>query len=207
MTLIKICGVRTPAILRHCDDLGVEYVGLVFVKESPRFLSVDAAVSLLNEYRPRAKVVILTANASLEFLAEIVTMVRPDFLQLHGQETPEYVSIIKEKFRTGIIKAIGVRTLFDIERGGLYTAADMLLYDAPPLPNQAGGTGQTVEWGLFSGQSIRRPWMLAGGLRPDTVAQALRLTGADGVDVSSGVESGLGIKDADKIMAFVRACR
>jgi phosphoribosylanthranilate isomerase len=207
MTFIKICGIRTPAVLRHCDDLGVDYVGLVFVAGSPRFLSVAEARGLLQEYRPRAKVVALTVDAPLGLLAELIHAVRPDFLQLHGQETPEYAKTVKEQFGVGIIKAIGVRTAADIERGALYPAADMLLYDAPPLPHQAGGTGQTADWGLFTGQGIRRPWLLAGGLRPDTAAQALRVTGADGVDVSSGVESALGIKDIDKISDFFRACR
>jgi len=208
--IIKICGLSTAPTLDAALDAGADVVGFVFFEKSPRHLALDAARALAQRARGRAKIAALTVDASDAALAAIVAAVAPDFLQLHGRETPARVMEIKRRFGLAAIKAIGVSGAGDLAAAGAYAeAADRLLFDAkaPKDARHPGGNGVAFDWRLLAGLESPRPWLLSGGLDPDNVAQAIAVTGARGVDVSSGVESAPGVKDIARIEAFVAAAR
>ncbi len=207
-THAKICGLTTPETLDTALDHGAAFVGAVIFGKSPRHLEPLHAASLFERARGRAKVVAVVVDPGDMLLTEIGLILRPDFIQLHGSETPERAAEIRRLTGAGIIKALPIRTEADF--GGLADwepVADHLMFDAKPVEGSAlpGGVGARFDWGLLAGRTFQKPWFLAGGLTPDNVAGAVRISGAPLVDVSSGVESAPGVKDAGRIVAFLEA--
>ena len=208
--IVKICGLSTSATLAAALDAGADMVGFVFFPKSPRHVDWATARALGREARGRAKIVALSVDADDDALKRIVDALSPDVLQLHGRESPARVKRIGELCARPTMKAIGVSAREDLAAAEPYEGvADMLLIDAKPPKDAAlpGGNGLPFDWGLARDFAPRRPWLLSGGLDPDTVAAAIALTGARGVDVSSGVERAPGVKDEGKIKAFVAAAR
>ena len=207
---VKICGLATAATLEAALDAGADMVGLVFFARSPRFVGLDHAHELAAQARERAKVVALTVDADDDLLAAIIRVVGPDMLQLHGRETPQRVAAIKQTHGLPTMKAVGVSGAADFARARDYEdVADGLLIDAKP-PKDAvlpGGNGRPFDWRLAHGFAPKIPWLLSGGLDPNNVGEAIALSGARGVDVSSGVERAPGVKDEKKIAAFAAAAR
>tara|TARA_A100001391_G_scaffold50706_2_gene30846 strand:+ start:313 stop:954 length:642 start_codon:yes stop_codon:yes gene_type:complete len=203
---VKICGLSRPEDIRAAADAGARYVGFVHFAKSPRHVEVDRMAALAVEVPPGLAKVLLTVNADDALLDRITTRVPLDMLQLHGRETPARVAEVKARYGLPVMKAIGVAEAADLDAIDAYApVADQLLIDAKP-PKGAdlpGGNGLAFDWRLLAGRKYwTRPWMLAGGLTPENVAEAVRLTGARQVDVSSGVESAPGVKDAGRIAAF-----
>ena len=206
-TQIKICGLSTPAAIDAAANHGATHIGLVHFEKSPRHVSLETAAKLRAQTPPSLKVVLLLVNAEPELTERAIAMVRPDIVQFHGTETPEWLQLVWQHYKVEIWKAVGLKdrkTLIDSDR--FERAVDRLLFDAPAqaLP---GGTGTRVDWTLLQNFEHRTPWGLAGGLAPYNVVEALRATKAPLVDVSSGVESAPGVKDVDKIAAFCKAVR
>lgn len=207
-TLTKICGLRTPEALDIALDEGAGFVGFVFFPPSPRHVSFDLARDLGARVQGRSRKVALTVDADDALHAAIAEALKPDLLQLHGHETPERVAALKARFGLPVIKAIAVETAADLKAVALYAkVADWVLFDAraPKDASRPGGLGKPFDWTLLKGLDPGLPFMLSGGLEPGNVGQALAVTGAPAVDVSSGVESKPGVKDASKIAAFIRA--
>ncbi len=202
---LKICGLTTTETLKAADTAGADMVGLVFYPPSPRNISVQDAVALLADYRPKqAKVVALTVDASPILLDDIINQVKPDMLQLHGHETPEQVTTVKQQYGLPVIKAIGVATFADLEKTKPYLGiADWLLIDAQVAGGLPGGNNATIDWQMLAGWRPGTPWLLAGGLNMHNICTALSISNPDGIDVSSGVESQRGVKDAGMIADFV----
>ncbi|MBT3141737.1 phosphoribosylanthranilate isomerase [Ruegeria litorea] len=206
---VKICGLTTLEQIQAAATAGARYVGFVFFPKSPRHLDVPKAAELAGQVPLGIAKVALTVNATDAELDRILASVPLDMLQLHGKESPARVSEVKERYGLPVMKAIGVADQADLAQIDVYSqVADQLLIDAKP-PKEAvlpGGNGLSFDWRLLAGRKYWQcPWMLAGGLTPDNVAEAVLMTGAQQVDVSSGVESAPGIKDAEKIRAFLSA--
>lgn len=209
-TEAKICGIKTREALTAALDGHADYVGFVFFAPSPRHLDIATARRLADEARGKAKIVALTVDADDATLDEISNAIAPDFFQLHGHETPERVAGVKTKFRRKIIKAIPVRTSEDAARAEAYTkVADLILFDAkaPAGATRPGGHGQVFDWTLLDAVSRDMPFMLSGGLTPGNIQEAMQATHAQAVDVSSGVKSAPGIKDAELIRRFLHAVK
>jgi phosphoribosylanthranilate isomerase len=208
--LVKICGLKTPEALDVALEAGADMVGFVFFPPSPRHVGLAAAAELGRRVGDRARKVALIVDADDVLLKSITDALRPDLLQLHGAETPARVQAIKARFGLPVMKAIAVEARADLAAVKLYdTVADRLLFDAraPREATRPGGLGKPFDWHLLEELDLAVPYMLSGGLDPDNVAAALRITSAPGVDVSSGVERAPGEKDHDKIRAFIRAAR
>ena len=205
---VKICGLRTVADVAAVAAAGAAYAGLVFFSKSPRNLTVEAARVLALAAPEGLAKVALVVDAEDAVLDAIVEGVPLDMLQLHGHESPERVAAVRARYGLPVMKAVGVADEGDLAALFDYaTVADQILVDAKP-PKGAdlpGGNGLSFDWRLVAQRRWLRPWMLAGGLTAENVAEAVRLTNARQVDVSSGVESAPGVKDAGKIAAFVRA--
>ena len=207
---VKICGLSTSEALDVALDAGADMVGFVFFPPSPRNISFKAAAALESRVRGMAKKVALTVDADDTLLAYVVDALGPDILQLHGNESPLRVSAIKARFKLPVMKAIAVESKADLAAIARYAAvADNLLFDAraPREATRPGGLGKSFDWRLLENLHPGAPFMLSGGLNAGNVGEALRITRAAGVDVSSGVESAPGKKDPDKIRAFVSAAR
>lgn len=205
---VKVCGLRTAADMVAVASAGAAYAGLVFFPPSPRNLTIRQARDLALEAPPGLAKVALTVDADDALLEAILADVPVDILQLHGRETPERVAQVRDRFGLPVMKAVGVASEADLPALDDFGAvADMLLVDAKAPKGAAlpGGNGLAFDWRLIAGRRWLRPWMLAGGLTPDNVAEAVRLTGARQVDVSSGVESAPGVKDPARIAEFCRA--
>ncbi len=207
---VKICGLRTPETLHAAIEAGADWVGFVFFPKSPRHVSLDEARALGPLVAGRAQKVALLVDAPDAMIADVIAALQPDFLQLHGHETPERVGEIKQRFGVPLIKAVGIAGQDDLVQARAYeSVVDWMLYDAKP-PKQAvlpGGNGVSFDWTLLKEAGKQHHFMLSGGLDADNVANALAITGAAGVDVSSGVESAPGIKDTKRIKAFMAAVR
>ncbi|SNR33601.1 phosphoribosylanthranilate isomerase [Puniceibacterium sediminis] len=207
---VKICGLTRIEDVIAVAEAGAAYAGFVFFAKSPRAVSVSKARALAIEAPLGLAKVALVVDASDAYLDEITGEVPLDLLQLHGKETPERVTEIKQRYGLPVMKAVGISEAADVEQLDVYgKVADQLLVDAKP-PKDAilpGGNGLAFDWRLISARRWPVPWMLAGGLTPQTVAEAIAVTGVRQVDVSSGVESAPGVKDAAKIRAFVAAAR
>jgi phosphoribosylanthranilate isomerase len=208
--LVKICGLKTPEVLDAALDAGADMVGFVFFPPSPRNVAYEAARALGQQVRGRAQKVALSVDATDEDLAAIIAALEPDVLQLHGNETPERVIMVRRRFGLPVMKALPIAERADLSPIRLYEKiADRLLFDAraPREATRPGGLGKSFDWTLLDKLDIAVPFMLGGGLDAGNVAQALRITQASAVDVSSGVENAPGEKDAGKIRAFVAAAR
>lgn len=208
--IVKICGLRTPETLDVAIESGADQVGFVFFPPSPRSIGIEAARALGERAAGRAQKVALTVDATNDAIAAIVAALKPDMLQLHGNETLERVGVIRSRFGLPVMKALPIATRADLSPIREYAkVADRLLFDAraPQDATRPGGLGKTFDWTLLAGLKPGVPFLLSGGLDAANVAEALRITRADGVDVSSGVERAPGEKDPDKIRAFIRAAR
>jgi phosphoribosylanthranilate isomerase len=209
-TRVKICGLSTVATLVSALDAGADLVGLVFFPKSPRHLEVGEAAALARHVAGRAEIVALTVNADDALLDQIMADVQPDLIQVHGQETPERVAAIRARTGKPVMKAIAVATAADAAKALAFRGiADLILFDAkaPKGADLPGGNGVTFDWRALDGIKDQVPWMLSGGLTPETIAEAIRLTGARMVDVSSGVESASGVKDPDLMRRFIAAAK
>lgn len=207
---VKICGLKEPAHVAAAVAAGAAYVGFVFFPKSPRHLAIPAAARLAADVPPGVAKVALTVNATDAELDAITGAVAIDMLQLHGAESPERVGEVRARYGLPVMKAVGIADETDLALIQTYgKVADQLLIDAKPPKGAAlpGGNGLAFDWRLVARKYWPCPWMLAGGLTPDNVAAAVRLTGARQVDVSSGVERAPGIKDEGLIRAFVAAAR
>jgi phosphoribosylanthranilate isomerase len=209
-TLVKICGLSTPETLDVALDAGADAVGFVFFPPSPRNISFATSRALSARVKGRAAKVANTVDADDALLADIIEALKPDMLQLHGNETPQRVAAVRESFGLPVMKALPIEAKDDLLSIGSYTGvADRLLFDARP-PREAtrpGGLGKPFDWHLLENLNLPIPYLLSAGLNADNVAEALRITRASGVDVSSGVESAPGVKDPEKIRAFIQAAR
>jgi phosphoribosylanthranilate isomerase len=208
--IVKICGLSTPEALDVALDAGADMVGFVFFPPSPRHLGFDAARALGERVCGGAQKVALTVDADDATFDAIVESLRPDLLQLHGRETPARVAALKRRFGRPVMKAIPVERKADLAVVADYVAmADRLLFDAraPREATRPGGLGKSFDWRLLENVDPGVPFMLSGGLDAGNVGEAIRVTRAPGVDVSSGVERAPGDKDPDKIRAFIRAAR
>ncbi|GLQ33757.1 N-(5'-phosphoribosyl)anthranilate isomerase [Amylibacter marinus] len=207
---VKICGLSEPATLNVALASGVSYVGFVFFPKSPRNVSLAQGAALAQLVPAGRCKVGLVVNPSDVELEQILDAVPLDMIQLHGSETPERVSEIKDRFSLPVMKAVGLADEGDLPALQEYgRVCDQLLVDAKPPKNAdlPGGNGLAFDWRLIAGRRWAVPWMLAGGLTPENVADAIRLTGATQVDVSSGVEAAVGVKDAELISDFIDAAQ
>lgn len=208
--IVKICGLKTPETMDAAADAGADMVGLMFFERSPRNVELSLAATLAERVRGHAEIVAVTVDAGDDAISEIVEVVRPDWLQLHGHETPERVVHIGSSFPVRLMKVFGVGEKGDLDGIDRYAkVCDAFLLDAKPPKgsDRPGGLGHTFDWSLLQNVQVPVPWLLSGGLTPENAGQALEATGAPGVDVSSGVESAPGEKDIGKIRAFVAAAR
>jgi phosphoribosylanthranilate isomerase len=208
--VIKICGLKTEAALEVALEAGADMVGFVFFPPSPRNISPAAAEPLGRSVRARAEKVALTVDADDALLDAIVSALKPDLLQLHGKESPDRLFALKTRFGLPVMKALPIETRADLAAVAAYAdIADRFLFDAraPRDATRPGGLGKPFDWHLLENLDLAIPYMLSGGLDPDNVAEALRVTHAPGVDVSSGVERTPGEKDPDRIRAFIREVR
>ncbi|WP_147111463.1 phosphoribosylanthranilate isomerase [Tateyamaria sp. syn59] len=207
---VKICGLGRPEHVAAAVEAGAKYIGFVFFPKSPRDISIADARALALDVPPGVAKVALVVNADNTFLDDLIAQVPLDMLQLHGSETPDRVAEIKARYGLPVMKAVGVADADDLPALDAYVrVADQILVDAKPPKNAdlPGGNGLTFDWRLISGRRWPVPWMLAGGLTAENVAEAVALTGARQVDISSGVEAAPGEKDANLIRAFMAAAQ
>jgi phosphoribosylanthranilate isomerase len=208
--IVKICGLSTRETLDVALDAGADMVGFVFFPPSPRHLSLETARDLGKRARRRASKVALTVDADDATLANIVEALEPDILQLHGTETVARLRDIKQKFALPVMKVLAIQTPADlVSLPGYAAVADRILFDAraPKEATRPGGLGAVFDWHVLENLDLKLPFMVSGGLNAGNVAEAVRVTRAAGVDISSGVERTPGIKDPEMIRAFIRAAR
>jgi phosphoribosylanthranilate isomerase len=208
--IVKICGLSTRETLDVALDAGADMVGFVFFPPSPRHLSLESARDLGKQVNRRASKVALTVDADDSTLANIVEALQPDILQLHGKETVARLRDVKQKFGLQVMKVVAVECSADLASlPGYAGVADRILFDAraPRQASRPGGLGAVFDWHLLEKLDLKLPFMVSGGLHAENVAQAVRVTRAGGVDVSTGVERTLGVKDPEMIRAFIRAAR
>ena len=207
---VKICGLKDAAMVRAACDAGAAYLGFVFFPKSPRNVSIEQAAALAVDVPIGVAKVALVVDADDTFLDDLTTKVPLDMLQLHGKETPERVEEIRQRYGLPVMKAIGISSPDDLPLIDIFSrVADQVLVEPkqPKNSDRPGGNGAAWDWKLVRRKYWTRPWMLAGGLTPENVASAIDVTGARQVDVSSGVESAPGVKDAELIRAFVEAAQ
>ncbi len=213
MTLAKICGLSTPETVAAAAAGGAGYLGFMFFDKSPRKVTPQTAARLAEPIRTKARTVAVTVDPSDALLEELTRVLRPDFIQLHGRETPARVREVAMRTGARTIKVIAIGDAYDLDAALKFEAvADHLMLDAKVPPGSpgwadSGGKGVSFDWALTAGRKFASPWFLAGGLDPYNVVDAVRLSGAPMVDVSSGVERGPGLKDAALITAFLDAVR
>lgn len=204
---VKICGLTTVETVKTAVDAGAAYAGFVFFEKSPRAISIDDALAVMEPARGRIKTVALTVNADTALLDEIAQTLKPDFIQFHGAETADALSTARSDYGCGIIKACGVSTRDDLQSALIFRdVADMILLDAKPpkSADRPGGHGAPFDWSILDDWPADVPILLAGGLNPNNVANAIERTVVTAVDVSSGVESAPGLKDPALIRAFIK---
>ena len=205
--LVKVCGCNSPEAVDAAVDAGADYIGLVHYEPSPRHVSIDEAQRLRARIPPETKVVLLLVNQQPIPTAQAVDAIKPNVVQFHGGETAEWLGLLKPMVKQELWKAIGGRSADSLQSALRFRGAvDRLMYDAAPgvLP---GGNGVAIDWALLSAFRHEIAWGLAGGLTPDNVAEAIRVSGAELVDASSGLETAPGIKDPGRIRAFVQAAK
>ena len=204
-TPVKICGLRDAETIRVAGEAGARYIGFNFFAKSPRSVTLDQAAALAVDTPMGVSKVGLVVDVDNAFLDDLTARVPLDMLQLHGSESPERVAEVKARYRLPVMKVKGIASAEDLRAlESYFDVADQILVDAkaPKGADLPGGNGITFDWTLLQGRRWPVPWMLAGGLTPENVREAMRLTGANQVDVASGVESSAGVKDADLIRAF-----
>jgi phosphoribosylanthranilate isomerase len=214
---VKICGISTFEIYRHCAEIGVDWIGMVFFAKSPRHLELPAAAELAMQAdealdpASRPERVALVVDADDAYLEAIINHARPDMLQLHGHEKPVRIAEIKQRFGLPVMPVISVSSADDIAQASeVAELADRILFDAQPSPDSdglPGGTGSSFDWSYLAGFRNDTPWMLAGGLNAQNVKEAIAISGARAVDISSGVEKNRGEKSKSAISAFVHAAK
>ncbi len=207
---VKICGIANVEGADAALRAGADFAGLVFHPHSPRNVTPDKAAQLAARLRGRTRVVALLSDPTDEEVDRALAVAKPDFIQLHGLESPERVAALRGRFGKPVIKALAVADASDLACVPAYeSVADMLLFDAkaPLSAAREGGHGAAFDWKLLRGRIFKRPWLLAGGLNADNVARAIRTAEAPGVDVSSGVESAPGVKSPELIGAFIASVR
>lgn len=205
--LVKICGLSTPESVDAAIRLGATHIGLVHYEPSPRHVDLKTAAALRQRAGERVKVALLLVNANPQVTGAAWTAVKPDIIQFHGNETPEWIAAVKKGTGVEAWKAVGLRDAGTLERSLQYRGVvDRLLFDAP-AQDLPGGNGTRFDWSLLRGHRHSIDWGIAGGLTPYNVAEAIQATGAPLVDVSSGIESEPGIKDMDKMAAFLKAAQ
>lgn len=206
-TMIKICGLSTPETLDAAVDAGATHVGFVHFEKSPRHVALEDAARLRRRVPETVKLVLVTVAMQPEALARAVDVIKPDVIQFHGSETPEWVALVKQTIGVETWRSFGLKDAGTLERARAFEGkCDRLLFDAPAkaLP---GGNGVVAQWELLEGWEPFMPWALAGGLSPDNVAEAIRRTNAPLVDASSGLETAPGEKSSDLIRKFCEAVR
>jgi phosphoribosylanthranilate isomerase len=205
---IKICGINDEYCMATALECGVEYIGLVFFKSSPRNVSIDFSKELLKNRNTYSKIVALTVNPDDNLISKIILNIQPDFIQLHGNETPDRCIEIKNQFNIPIIKGIGVKTREDLINSTkkFENCSDILLLDAPSM-TLPGGNGSKFNWNILKDYDYKKTWMLAGGLQSNNVQEAIKITNPPAIDISSGVEVEKGIKSPKLIKDFVNICR
>lgn len=207
---VKICGLTDPAHAEDAADLGASFVGAVFHEKSPRFVSFQRAAEIFEFVPAKIARVGLFVDPDDFLLNQAMNQIRLDYIQLHGSESAERVEQVRLEFGMPVIKALPISSKADVEAARAYDGvADMLMFDARPPEgaDRPGGHGVAFDWTLLKDSRWQSPWFLAGGLTPETVEQAIAASGAKMVDVSSGVESAPGVKDYDKMAAFIAAVR
>ncbi len=207
----KVCGLSTPEAVQAAIQGGTAYIGFVFFAPSPRNIGLARAAALAEPARAAGvKIVAVTVDADDAQLHDIAWTLRPDFIQLHGAETPARVAEIKARTGVDVIRALRLATPGDLDEAALFSGvADHLMFDAkaPPDAPLPGGNGAAFDWSILTARRFAKPWFLAGGLTPANVAGAVTVSGAPLVDVSSGVETAPGVKDPALIKAFLEAVR
>ena len=205
---IKICGINDKLCMDAAIESKADYIGLVFYNKSPRNLSLDDSKQLLKNRNQHSKIVALTVNADDGFISDIEQNIKPDYLQLHGNETPIRCEEIKVKFKIPIIKGIGVKNKLDLIKANqdYENLCDILLLDSPStiLP---GGNGEMFNWNIIKNCEPKKKWMLAGGLNINNIEKAVKISNPPAIDISSGVEISKGIKDPEMIKNFIKKCR
>ena len=205
---IKVCGINDQISMNTAINNNVDYVGLVFYNQSPRNLSIAGARKLIQHRTNTSKIVALTVNPDDALLLEIVKYIKPDYIQLHGDETPNRCENIKKKFKTSIIKGIGIKNDMEINYfiKPYEEICDILILDAPSeeLP---GGNGKKFDWKILKNLKSQKKWMLAGGLNIKNINDAISITKPPGIDISSGLEIKKGVKDPKLIKEFIIKCR
>ena len=207
MAEVKICGLSTPETMDAALDAGADFVGLMFFAKSPRNVTLRQAAELAERARGRSTVVTVTVSADDALLMSIAENVRPDLIQAHGDETPERITEMARMTGIGVYKVLKVRTAEHVTKANAFVTSPFIMFDAMPPEGAVlpGGNGLSFDWAIL--RDAARPFMLAGGLNPENVAEAIRVTGAAMVDVSSGVESAPGIKDLSLIRKFIEAAK
>ena len=207
MTKVKICGLSTPETMAAALEAGADFVGLMFFARSPRHVSLAAAAGLADMARGKARTVAVTVDADDELLSDIARVVRPGLIQCHGAETPERLAAITRRFGIEAYKVLRVATVEHVAIAKDFDPLPFIMFDTMPRKDSIlpGGNGLAFDWTIL--KRAAHPFMLAGGLNPGNVAEAIRVTGADIVDVSSGVESSPGVKDLGLIRKFIEAAK
>jgi phosphoribosylanthranilate isomerase len=208
--IVKICGLTEAAGFDAAVAAGADLVGFVFFPASPRAVTPDQATALSARHAGGPGRTGLFVDPTDDAIAAVLAALPLDLLQLHGHETPERCAAVRARFGVPVMKALGIATAADLEILPAYApVVDRFLLDAkpPPAATRPGGNANVFDWSLTAGRAIPRPWLLAGGLMPTNVAEAIRIAGAPGVDVSSGVERAPGEKDPALVEAFIRAAR
>ena len=205
---IKICGINDKYSMETALECEVEYIGLVFFKNSPRNVSIKFSKQLLENRNAQTKIVALTVNPDDDLISKIITNIQPDFIQLHGSETPERCLEIKKQFNIPIIKGIGIKTREELINSTrkFEKYSDILLLDAPSM-SLPGGNGSKFNWNILKNYNYQKKWMLAGGLQSNNIQEAIEITNPPAIDISSGVEVKKGIKSPKLIRNFVNICR
>jgi phosphoribosylanthranilate isomerase len=207
---VKVCGINSREAANAALAAGAEFCGLVFHPQSPRRVSFELGRTLAAGMRGRMRVVAVFADAGDAEIAGALAGARPDFIQLHGKESPSRVAHLRQQFGLPVIRAVPVAEAADLEAARRFEElAEFLLFDArtPSEAPRPGGYGAAFDWRLLAGATFRVPWFLSGGLTPANVSEAISVSGARNVDVSSGVEDAPGRKNPEKIVAFVKAAK
>ena len=209
---VKICGINSPAAMAAAVDGGAAFIGLVFYPPSPRFVSIEQAAALAAGVPEGVIKTGLLVDADDTLIAGIVRRVPLDLVQLHGSESPGRVAEIRSRFARPVMKVVKIAAAGDVDAAAAYeAAADRILFDAKPPKGMTGalpgGNAIAFDWRLLAGRRWPVPWMLSGGLDAGNVAEAVRTAGAPAIDVSSGVEDRPGVKNPEKIRAFLKAAR